>query len=280
MKFAFNSFSCPDLTLSQLIEVAKTYHYDGVELRAGVGHAHGAEVGATAQQREHMRRLAADSGIRICCLGVTNKFSLPQQAAEQLETAKANIRLASDLGIPVIRVAGGKIPLGASRDDTRITIAHALKELAPYARNYGVTIGVETHDDWSAPSDLASLLENVDDPQITAVWDVLHTKRRGFAEPMEVLQHLGAAIQHVHFHDAMLSLEMDKQLKPIGEGELDFLQIAHVLLEANYEGFVSGEWANWDVPYDIHLPQELIALKQYIDRARDDRQARRTQPIF
>ncbi|MCU6795611.1 sugar phosphate isomerase/epimerase [Paenibacillus sp. WQ 127069] len=265
MQYAVHSFSGPTLTLSQLMDTATTYGYAGVELRVGVGHAHGVELSADSHQRAEWKRLAVESGIPIICLGVSIICSRPDSDKE-IASALDYIKLASDVGAPVLRVAGGKIPAGGTREQTLAAIERVLNAILPSAREHGITIAIETHDDWSDPVQMASLMRAVDDPQVVVLWDVLHTKRRGLAEPAEVITHLGPWIQHVHFHDASFDSE-HKEHKPIGEGNLDFAKIAAALQSIHYKGYASGEWSGWEEPYQTHLPRELKAFQSFVERA-------------
>lgn len=45
MKFSFMSFSCPELSLEALLDLALELGYDGVEPRVECKHGHGIEIG-------------------------------------------------------------------------------------------------------------------------------------------------------------------------------------------------------------------------------------------
>ena len=47
---------------------------------------------------------------------------------------------------------------------------------------------------------------------------------------------------------------------PIGTGDIDHKRAVELLLSAGFEGYLSGEWINWE-PSDIHLPRELHTMK-------------------
>ena len=51
------------------------------------------------------------------------------------------------------------------------------------------------------------------------------------------------------------------ELRPIGEGIIDHKRAAQILKEANYSGYLSGEWIGWE-PYEVHLPRELAKMKE------------------
>ena len=52
------------------------------------------------------------------------------------------------------------------------------------------------------------------------------------------------------------------ELRPIGEGIIDHRRAVELLLGAGYDGFISGEWINWE-PYEMHLPREIATLRRY-----------------
>ena len=62
-------------------------------------------------------------------------------------------------------------------------------------------------------------------------------------------------------HDGTADLQK-LQLLPIGQGEIDHRRAIELLQTISYEGFISGEWINWE-PYETHLPRELAAMKRY-----------------
>ena len=43
MKFSFMTFSCPELTLDQVLSMAKEFGYDGIEPRISASHQQGVE---------------------------------------------------------------------------------------------------------------------------------------------------------------------------------------------------------------------------------------------
>jgi sugar phosphate isomerase/epimerase len=268
MKVAFNTASCPELGLRELIQTAQAYGYQGLELRSGIGHRHGVELTAGPVEQGRIRRLVEGSGIELCCLSISNTFSKPEALGYQIGETMSYLELASNLSIPQVRVFCGRIPPGGSREASRASIVDGLRTLGSVAAGCGVTLVVETHDHWSEPRWMAEIMQEVDHPQVAVAWDVIHTEREGLAGPEETYAVLGRWIRHVHIHDGLRSLDR-LQYRPIGTGEFDQLRIARVLVKAGYEGYVSGEWYNWE-PYDIHLPRELAAWKRFVALAESE----------
>src|SRR5690349_12084308 len=107
MKFAFTTFSCPNATWPQVVALAKQHGYAGIEPRAQQKHAHEIEVIATADERRDIKHRAEDANIAICCLATSCRFVNPAESRVQINTAKALIELAADIGCPIIRVFAG-----------------------------------------------------------------------------------------------------------------------------------------------------------------------------
>ena len=265
MKYSFMSFSCPELALDEMLSLAKRLGYDGIEPRAGSGHKHGVEPDTDADARKAIKQQAADAGVAMACVATSCKYANPETLDEQIVQTRQCIDLAADVGSGRLRVFGGMLPEGVSREQAAGQIVHALRSVANHAADRGVIVCMETHDDWCNPADVAGIMKQVDSPAIAVNWDIMHPVRRGGATMEQAYQTLKPWIKHVHFHDGVEHGE-NLQLTPVGEGIIDH-RCAVALLQADgYEGFLSGEWINWADAYDLHLPRELATMKRYEER--------------
>ncbi len=261
MKYAFMSFSCPELGLAEMLSLARRLGYDGIEPRVTSGHRHGVEPGTDADTRREIRKQAEDSGIALCCVSTSCKYADPQAAPQNVEETLRCIDLAADVGAPRIRVFGGAIPRGIGREEAIEQVAGALRSVAEHAAQRGVTVCLETHDDWCDPADVADAMRRVSHPAVGVNWDLLHPIRKGNATMEEAFGALEPWIRHVHIHDGSTDPQR-LEMKPIGEGGIDHRQALSLLRGSGYDGFLSGEWINWE-PYAIHLPRELATMKRY-----------------
>lgn len=251
------SFSTPALSLQEMLQVARRYGYDGVEPRLDSKHAHGVEVSAGAQQRRQFREQARGAGVAVACLATSLKYSDPSATEQVVADTHERIDLAGDVGAPVMRVFGGKIPDGLGRERATELVADSLGRVADHAASRGVTVCVETHDDWCDPAHLAAVLRRVNHPAVAANWDIMHPVRTAKVDMAVAFETLKPWIRHVHIHDGIGPV-----LAPIGTGEIDHRCAIELLKGAGYDGFLSGEWINWE-PYEVHLPRELAAMKAY-----------------
>ena len=263
MKYSFMTFSCPELNMSEVLALAKRFGYDGVEPRIDAENKHCVEVSASPEKRKEIKQQAIDAGIAICCVATSLVYANPETAKHNVDYTFKCIDLASDVGSSRIRVFGGQLGKGISRESAIDLVANSLLSVADHAKHCGVTICMETHDDWCNPSYVAEVMKKVNHPAIAVNWDIMHPVRAGFATMDQAFEALKPWIRHLHVHDA---LPGTTQLVPIGTGGYDHKRAIELLLKVNYEGYISGEWIDWSDSYEIHLPRELATLKGYEKR--------------
>lgn len=258
MKLAFMSFSTPGKSFDEMLAIAQAYGYDGIEPRLDANHAHGLEVAASVAERTAFRQRAAEAGVGIACLATSLKFVDPD-TEQTLAQARERLALAGEVGAPVIRVFGGKVPEGMSREAAIDRCASTLAAVADFAKDAGVVICFETHDDWCNPVDVAAVLRRVNHPAIACNWDVQHPVRTGYASIDESFDTLKPWIRHLHIHD---NVGEGLNFVPIGTGDIDHKRVLERLKDISFNGYLSGEWINWE-PHDVHLPREIAQLKRY-----------------
>jgi sugar phosphate isomerase/epimerase len=271
MKYAFMSFSTPESTLAEMIEIARKFGYDGLEPRLDSEHAHGIEVALNAAARRSIVNRMADASIELGCLATSLRSADPAAAVGVVRESHERIDLAGDLGVPVLRVFGGKIPEGITRESAIEKMAQLLASVAGHAAERGVTICIETHDDWCDPRHVAAVLRRVDHPAVAANWDIMHPVRVCHYTMDEAFEMLKPWIRHVHVHDGMgpeqarfdaIGTGDIDQMMPIGTGGIDHRRALELLLGIDDRGYISGEWIRWE-PWEIHLPREIATLRKF-----------------
>jgi sugar phosphate isomerase/epimerase len=259
MKHAFMSFSCPRLSLGEMLGVAKAYGYDGIEPRMDSRHAHGVELETASTERRAIAAQVAESGVALACIATSYKYADGETVQQQVEQSHHAIDLAGDVGAPRLRVFGGAIPDGTSREAAIARVAGALRELASHAAEREVTLCLETHDAWCDVHHVAEVMRLVAHPAIGVTWDVMHPVYIARQTMDEAFHTLHPWIRHVHIHDGTTN-DPHLQLRPIGQGHLDLRRAIQLLQESGYDGYLSGEWIEWE-PYELHLPRELRAMQ-------------------
>ncbi|MBN2308913.1 MAG: sugar phosphate isomerase/epimerase [Candidatus Hydrogenedentes bacterium] len=261
MKYAFMSFSCPELGLDEMLALANRFGYDAIEPRISSGHAHGIEFDASGDARRAAKEKAEAAGIALCCIATSCVYADPATNEEKVRDTHLAIDLAADVGSRRIRVFGGSFPEEVSRDEAMDRVVASLQAVADHAAERGVVVCMETHDAWCAPAHVAEVMRRVDRPAIAVNWDVMHPVRRGGATMDEAFEALRPWIRHVHFHDGTVAPD-ELHMAPIGEGAIDHKRAVELLASIGYADHLSGEWINWE-PYETHLPRELATMKAY-----------------
>ncbi len=260
MKCAFMTFSTPEMTFEEVLVLARDLGYDAVEVRVSAKHRHGVEPDSTQGAREAVRRLVDEVGVPICCVATSCRFADPALTEDNVAQAHSCIDLAADVGSPFIRVFGGQLAEGMDRGAAVHQVAGALSALADHAADRGVTVCMETHDDWCRPADVAQVIERVGHPAIAVNWDIMHPVRRGGATMDEAFRTLAPWVRHCHFHDGTVGDAPES--RRVGKGDIDHGRAIELLQAAGYDGYMSGEWINAG-PHEDYLADELAAMRAY-----------------
>jgi len=264
MRISFMTFTCPDWDLKRIIRCAKDYGYDGVEIRVVSGHKHGIELETSTTQRRVAKNLFKENDLEISCLSTSLAFSSAKEEERRrnVGTLREYIKLASDLGATRIRVFGGAMPPEVKREECLSYVGESLLEAADTARDFGVSVLLETHDDFSLGVDVGKVLREVNHPNVGAVWDVMHPLFHG--ESIETTYSaLKGYVKHTHVHDAV-ETEKYGRLVQIGEGIVPIREIVQMLKKDGYTGYLSCEyWTDQGEP-EVTLPKYANVLRRYI----------------
>jgi sugar phosphate isomerase/epimerase len=254
MKLSFSTLGCPEWSLDQIIAAARESGYDGVEWR---GYQADMELPKAAiftpEARDETRQRFRDSGLEFACLGSSVRLADPAPEARRREKASFTgyAELARYLGCPFVRVFGGNLPSGTDRAAALPSMAAFLRELGEIAAANGVTLVLETHDDFSSGVQVADLLQQTDHPSVGALWDLHHPYRQGEA-PETTAQVLAPFLRHTHVKDSR-----DGRYCLIGEGDVPLARMIGLLREHGYNGWISLEWEKRWHP-EIAPPEEVF----------------------
>ncbi len=157
----------PPVPLLEIFPRARDWGYDGVEIEAK--RPHGSPLDLDGAAREAVRRAAEDCGLAISCVAAYNDYSSPieEHRENELLMTREQIRLAADLGAPIVRVFAQWS--GVTRRDGRITydvarsnidqrypgttalerwchVRECLREAADMAGEAGVALALQNHE--------------------------------------------------------------------------------------------------------------------------------------
>ncbi len=265
MKYSFMTFSTKGMPIADVISFARDMGYDGIEPRIDGGHENGFEVTLAQTERAAIRDLAKRLGVELCCVATSLRFAQISKAAETVEQAHERIDFTADMGAPVMRVFGGELEKeNCTREEAAAQMVKSLLAVADHAAEKGITLALETHDDWANPNHIAGIMQAVNHPAVQVNWDITHSRRYCDIPLEEAFEIVKPWIRHTHIHDGIGTNHTKPPFKfmPIGTGEYDHRTVLKLLHGINYKGYCSGEWLNWE-PGEVHLPRELATMRRY-----------------
>ena len=256
------------LAVDRCIELAGEMGFDAVELL---------EIQMSDEQRQSgkylqgLKRRALIHGMDLCGMSTHQGFVTPDKAVRQknIERTTKSIQLAHELGIPTIRVNTGRWgttksfdelmknrgiepPLkGYTDEDGFPWVIESFEALLPIAEKYGVMMGLENH--WGLGLTPQGVLRIVD--ALASPWLQVTMDTGNFLEnPYQRLRQLAAKtvfVQAKTYFGGGVWYTLD----------LDYVQIASILRNVDYRGYISLEFEGQQEP-KIAVPASLTLLRK------------------
>ncbi|MFP3992264.1 sugar phosphate isomerase/epimerase family protein [Streptomyces sp. E11-3] len=248
MKLAFSTLGMPGLPIPDVVRLAASHGYHGVELRAhseepvhpGIGPDERADVAAEFKA----------GGIEILGIAGYARVAAPGEDGPVLAEIRALAELAHDLGAPNVRVFPGAADT-QSAADADATAARRLEAAAEYATGLGVRILLETHDSHRTGAAAARVLDQVGRHGAGALWDVMHTWLGG-EQPSASYAALAPHLGYVQVKD--IASAEDTTPLPLGTGVLPLTECVELLSRAGWDGWLCWEYEKrW---YEAAAPLE------------------------
>ncbi len=258
--------------MDRCIDLADEFGFDGIEfLLYQIGQN---ELISRSRMMAYKRR-AQRLGLPIMGLSTHQGFVTPDAEKRQfnIDRTIAQIEIAADLGIPVVRVNTGtwgtskdfddlmanrgiESPLpGYTDEDAYPWVIEAFEECLPTAERLGVVLGLENH--WGlglTPEGILRIVNAVDSP-----WLQVTTDTGNFLEdPYERLKKLAP-------HTVLVQAKTY-----FGGGQwytldLDYPRIGNILHDAGYRGWVSLEFEGME-DWRTAIPKSLAVLRKAFAR--------------
>ena len=270
MKLGFTTLGCPDWPYATIVARAREYGFDGFEIRGMMGEMDLLKVPELQPgRRAETLRMAADAGLEIMMLMTGCQFSSEDAAARQanIDEAKANMDLASAMGIDKIRLYGGRIVPEVDRDAAYGWVAESLRTVAEYGATVGVAAAVETHDHFVDTFLVKEIVARVDHPFLKVLWDVHHPWRLFGQTPRQCWDNVGPQVVDTHFKDSYVTDgEQDGyRYCLLGEGDVPVPDTLQALHAGGYAGYLTLEWER---AWKDYLPDPSVGFPQYVQQMR------------
>ncbi len=260
LQWCFSSLGCPELDLNGILDLARAFEIQAIELRA---------ISGSLDLVDHLRRYKAqtprqyqqlrDSGI-IRMLDTSFPLACPQEEdyARLVELAG----IADELNIPYCRVFGGFEYAPTPSASTIRDCARTMNEWRTRRQAHGLAceLAVETHDGFSSAAHLARLYEACGE-RVPTVWDAHHTYRCGQESWDESLHLLAGAVVHIHVKDSHQTNGQVHTVLP-GTGDIPIPSLLARLRDREWKTPVSLEWERLWEPDIPPLSEALAAARR------------------
>lgn len=257
------------LTIEELIDRAREYGYEGVEIDGK--RPHGSPLDMPPRRCQEIQLKAQDAGIEVYAVAANNDFSspVPEQRESQLIYVRDLIRMTADLSAKTLRVFAAWPGLTMTPQGARYTKARqvwrdahletpaeqtwawcrdGLIEAARWAGDAGVTLALQNHAPvTNSPADMLRMIAEVDSPYVKACLDAPLAAKQGVTSMqdaarevagLQVLSHFGGEYQRAADGSVRgLVRNPDDTLTP----EDYYVDFALGMQEIGYDGYIGYE---------------------------------------
>lgn len=260
MKLSFTTLGCPDWDLNTILTRAVEYGYDAVDFRGIQGELNIYTLPEFSAQAPRTAKRFADVGLAVSCFSSSARLvATGAQQEAHIEEVKQYADLCAVFGTNYIRVFGGSIGKH-ERAEAISTATDSFQQMAEAAGAQGVTVILETHDDWLHAEHVKAVLDGVESPYAAVLWDVHHPYRMVGELPETTWQTLGDRIQYTHWKDSNAT-DGGHQLCLMGDGDIPLQAIADQLIQGGYTGYHTLEW---EKKWHPELDEPEVAYPQYV----------------
>lgn len=257
MKLAFSTLGVPGLPLADVLNLATTHGYHGIELRAHPEEP--VHPGIDLTERADVAAQFKTAGVEILGISGYARVAEPGDDEPVLDDIRSLLTLARDLGAPFVRVfPGGGTEQSAEEADA--TAARRLGTAAEYAADFGVRILLETHDSHRTGAAATRVLGAVGHRHAGALWDVMHTWLGG-ESPAQSHAALSPYLGYVQVKD--IASAQDTTPLGLGGGVLPLAECVDALLSGEHR----DGWLCWE--YEKRWYEDATPLPELLGPGRD-----------
>jgi len=177
-----------------------------------------------------IKRLSFFRGLPISCAGISTNFCNPDisEREKAIKAVKEGLEIAHELGSPCLRVFGGYVPEGYSKDEAIGWIVESLNSCIDDAEDNGVVIAMENHGGiTSKADDVIRIVEGVDSSWFRVNLDLGNYRESTYEEIAKTVPYA------VHIH---AKVSIAKGMK------IDYQKVKEILESERYNGFLSIEY--------------------------------------
>ena len=272
MKLGVFSVSMPEYDLQETVDILKKIGYDGVEWRVQTipekkpenvvyetrywsWNRSTVDIATIEETAGPIRKMCDEAGLEI--FGFTTYLR-----PDQTEALKPVLRAAQSAGVKRVRVFTPSFTYAEDQESYPELVKKTRKNIGTIeqlAKEHGVKVVFEIHHDniFSSASAAIRLLEGFDPQYIGIIVDPGNMVYEGYENYRKVFQILGSYVDHIHIKNAKMApgerdelgaVKWERVWAPLKEGTADLRQFIHELKQTGYDGTISVEDFNNEMP--------------------------------
>lgn len=260
MKISCTTLAFPGWSLEKILQQLADNGYDGVDFRGLGDELQVWKLAEFSTDADATAERIAQAGLVVSAFsGSARAFVTdPADAEKNLNEVVEYARLCRRFGTKFIRIYGGKLG-GTPLAEAMPVCVEALRRMSD-AAGEGVTLALETHDDWTDSAQLAQLVEQTDRPNVRVLWDLHHPFRMNGESPEATYANIGSLTAATHVKDSRPTAEGEYEYCLAGEGDVPLAEMIGMLIGGGYDGYITLEW---EKKWHPELPDAEVVLPSY-----------------
>jgi len=273
MKKGINRWGFVEKNVRDCIKRAKKTGFEGIELNL---EAEG-EITLASKEKEllEIKKFAADTGLEISSIIAALLWKYPLTSGDKTiakkgkDVVKKSVEIASILQADTVLVIPGVVGsvLLAPTEVYPYDVVYkrsqeVLKELAPFAREHQVYLGVENV--WNkfllSPTEMKNFIDEINEEYVQAYFDVGNVLLYGY--PEHWIRILGKRIKKVHFKDFRTAVGTLDGFVGLLHGDVNWKEVMAAFKEIGYDGYAIAEY----IPYKFHPEQLPVDISNAMDK--------------
>ena len=220
-----------------------------------------------------LRELAEDTGVpfRTMCLSGHRKYPLgssdPATEKRSMEIMEEALRLAEDLGIRIIQLAGYDVYYEDSTPETVERFERNLRKATLMAAGRGILLGFETMETefMNTVGKAMAYVNKIESPYLQVYPDCGNITNAAVTYGRDVLEDLRSGAGHI----AALHLKETVPGKfreiPFGTGHVNFKEIIHTAWELGVRRYVTEFWYTGNPGWREDIDQAVGMMSKLLD---------------
>lgn len=270
-----------NLTWTEKLLIAKEAGFDYLEMSIDESDAKLARLQWGDQQRNEVIRAMKETKepISSICLSGHRKYPLGskdlQVQKRSLEIMEKAIRLASDLGIRLIQLAGYDVYYEQGDEETQRYFAENLKKCVEMAAKYGVNLGFETMETpfMDTVEKAMKYVDQLQSPYLGVYPDIGNLKNASLLYGKSVNDDLYTGKGHLFAAHLKETIPGIYREVPFGTGHSEYAENISVLKKLGVRMFVGEFWFTGNEEWKKDVKDAAIFLKEKLDSVFEEEEA-------